>query len=146
MAQLRELAGARERELDLLEFELSEIEAAAPDQREHDELLGARERLRRLDALCRAAAAGVAGARPRRRRAARCRDRCSAAPTRSCEALDGVDPRLDAMAERLRALAIESGDLAAELRAYAEAPEPERVASRGSRSTAWKSAWRRSNG
>ena len=38
-SELRELAGARERELDLLEFELAEIDAAAPDEREHDELL-----------------------------------------------------------------------------------------------------------
>jgi DNA repair protein RecN (Recombination protein N) len=121
MQQLRELAGARERELDLLEYELAEIEAAAPDQREHDELLGARERMRSLDALCSAAAAatqaldGEDGERPGV-------TTLLAAPNAELEALAGVDPRLDAMAERLRALAIESGDLAAELHGYGEEP------------------------
>jgi DNA repair protein RecN (Recombination protein N) len=121
MRELRELAGARERELDLLEFELAEIEAAAPDQREYDELLGARERMRRLDALCSASAAGAEALDPddgeRPGVAA-----LLASPGAQLEALAGVDHRLDAMAERLRALAIESGDLAAELRAYAENP------------------------
>ena len=56
---LRELSSARDRELDLLEYELAEIDSAAPEQREHDELLAARERLRRLDALCSAAGAGA---------------------------------------------------------------------------------------
>lgn len=121
MHELRELAGARERELDLLEFELSEIEAAAPDEHEHDELLIARERMRRLDALCSAAAAGAQaldgedGEQPGV-------TNLLAAPNAELEALAGVDPRLDAIAERLRALAIESGDLAAELRGYGEEP------------------------
>jgi len=120
--QLRELSGERERELDLLEFELAEIDAAAPDEREYDELIARRERLRRLDALCSAAGAaaealgqdsaegqgigsGLAGANA------------------SLEALAGVDPRLDALAERLTALSIESDDLAGELRGYSEDPE-----------------------
>src|SRR4051794_13239440 len=59
LLELRELAGARERELDLLEFELAEIEAAAPDEAEKAELLAARERLRHLTAL--RGAAGGAG-------------------------------------------------------------------------------------
>jgi DNA repair protein RecN (Recombination protein N) len=120
--QLRELSGERERELDLLEFELAEIDAAAPDEQESDELIARRERLRRFDALCSAAGAaaealgqdsaegqgigsGLAGANA------------------SLEALAGVDPRLDALAERLRALSIESDDLAGELRGYSEEPE-----------------------
>ncbi len=122
MAQLRELAGARERELDLLEFELSEIEAAAPDRAEHDELLGARERMRRLDALCAAVAAGAEALDPddgERPGVATLLGGANA----QLEPLSGVDPRLDAMSERLRALAIESGDLAAELRGYGEARE-----------------------
>ncbi|HUA75346.1 MAG TPA: DNA repair protein RecN [Solirubrobacteraceae bacterium] len=121
LAELRELAGARERELDLLEFELREIDEARPDAAEHQELLGMRERMRRADALCSAAGAagealagesgegdgaGVAG-------------RLAAAGA-GLDSVAGVDPRLDALAERLRALQIESGDLAAELRAYAE--------------------------
>src|SRR5204863_5633858 len=61
LAQLRELAGARDRELDLLEFELAEIEAAAPDEAEKAELVSRRERLRHLTAL-RGAAAGASEA------------------------------------------------------------------------------------
>jgi DNA repair protein RecN (Recombination protein N) len=119
VAELRELAGARERELDLLEYELAEIDALAPCEGEHEQLLGARERLRRLDALRSAAGAGadaLAGESPD-------------APAfvqvlaRACSGLDalaGVDPRLDALAQRMRSLEIEAGDLAAELRDYCE--------------------------
>jgi DNA repair protein RecN (Recombination protein N) len=122
MAQLRELSGARERELDLLEFELSEIDAAAPDQREHEELLAARERLRSLDALCAAAAAGAEALAPDDAQAPGVTTLLGVANAR-LEALTGVDARLDAMSERLRSLAIESGDLAGELRTYGEEPE-----------------------
>jgi DNA repair protein RecN (Recombination protein N) len=122
IAQLRELSGARERELDLLQFELAEIDAVAPDQREHDELLVARERMRSLDALCSAAAAGAEALAPDDGQAPGVTTLLGAANTR-LEALAGVDPRLDEMSERMRALAIESGDLAGELRAYGEEPE-----------------------
>ncbi|HKE79227.1 MAG TPA: AAA family ATPase, partial [Solirubrobacteraceae bacterium] len=61
LAELRERAGARERELDLLAFELDEIEAADPSEVEEAELLAVRERLRHLDAL-RSAALGAAQA------------------------------------------------------------------------------------
>ena len=124
IAQLHELAGARERELDLLEFELSEIEAAAPDEREHNELLGARERMRSVDALCSAAAGGAEALDPDDPEHPGVTTLLGAANAQ-LEALVGVDPRLDAMSERLRALAIESGDLAAELHRYAAEPEDE---------------------
>ena len=122
IAELEELSGARERELDLLEFELGEIDEAAPDQREHDELLGARERMRSLDALCSAAAGGAEALAPEDPQMPGVTTLLGAANAR-LEALDGIDARLDAMSERLRALAIESGDLAGELRAYGEQPE-----------------------
>jgi DNA repair protein RecN (Recombination protein N) len=120
--QLRELSGERERELDLLEFELAEIDAAAPDEHEYDELVARRERLRRLDALC--SAAGVA-AEALGQDSAEGQGIGSglAGANASLEALVGVDPRLDALAERLRALSIESDDLAGELRGYSEEPE-----------------------
>ncbi|MEA2333616.1 MAG: repair protein RecN, partial [Solirubrobacteraceae bacterium] len=121
MTQLRELSGARERELDLLEFELAEIDAAAPDQREHDELLAARERMRSLDALCSAAMAGAEALAPDEGQTPGVTTLLGAANA-PLEALAGVDPRLDEMSERLRALAIESGDLAGGLRAYGEQP------------------------
>ena len=126
MSELRELAGARERELDLLEYELSEIDAAAPDQREHDELLGARERMRRLGRAVLGRRRRGPGAGRRRRRTPRGHDPAGHARNTELEALAGIDPRLDAMAERLRALAIESGDLAGELRGYGEEPALDR--------------------
>jgi DNA repair protein RecN (Recombination protein N) len=122
MQELRELSGARERELDLLEFELAEIDAAAPDQGEHDELLRSRERMRRLDALRSAAAAGADALDPDDGERPGVTTMLGGANTQ-LEALEGVDPRLDAMSERLRALAIEAGDLATELRCYGESPE-----------------------
>src|SRR4051794_22086798 len=61
LVELGERAGARDRELDLLEFELSEIEAADPDEAEEAALVVARERLRQVEAL-RAAALGAAEA------------------------------------------------------------------------------------
>jgi DNA repair protein RecN (Recombination protein N) len=116
---LRELSGARERELDLLEFELAEIDSAALEQREHEELLAARERLRRLDALRSAAGAGADALAPDSLDAPGVAQLLAGAVSR-LDALEGVDPRLDGLAERLRAQVIESQDLAAELRAYGE--------------------------
>src|SRR5204862_365465 len=51
LEELRDRAGSRERELDLLQFELAEIEAADPDEAEEGELQAERERLRHLEAL-----------------------------------------------------------------------------------------------
>ena len=116
---LRELSSARERELDLLEYELTEIDSAAPKEREHDELLAARERLRRLDALCSAAGAGADALAPDSSDVPGAAQLMAGAASHF-DALAGVDPRLDALAERLRGLVIESQDLAAELRGYGE--------------------------
>jgi DNA repair protein RecN (Recombination protein N) len=119
LERLRELSDARERELDLLDHELSEIDATAPDEAEHERMLLARERLRRLDALCAAAGHGAQGLAP---------DSAEdpgavallAAVTERLDGVAGVDPDLDALAERLRAIAVESEDLATELRDYGE--------------------------
>jgi DNA repair protein RecN (Recombination protein N) len=119
--ELRELAGARERELDLLEFELGEIESVAPDQREYDELLEARRRMRHVDALRSAAALGANALAPEDGERAGVAAVLAGA-TAELESLEGVDPRLASFAERLRALSIESGELAGELRAYGEDP------------------------
>ncbi len=64
LEQLRELEGARERELDLLAFELSEIDALELREGEHERLLAERERLRSLDALLAAAGAGAEALAP----------------------------------------------------------------------------------
>jgi DNA repair protein RecN (Recombination protein N) len=117
--QLRELAGARERELDLLEYELAEIDSAAPAEQEHEELLAARERLRRLDALCSAAGAGAEALAPESSEFPGVAQLAAGAVSR-LDALAGVDRGLDVLAERLRSLLIESGDLAVELRSYGE--------------------------
>ena len=125
LEQLQELEGARERELDLLEHELAEIEQAEPQEGEPERLQAERERLRGLDALLAAAgqaaevleggwdadSPGVAGS--------------SASAAAHLDALAGVDPQLDTLAERARALAIEAGDLAGELRGYCERLEAE---------------------
>ena len=116
---LRELAGARERELGLLEHELAEIDAAAPDEAEHEHLLAARARLRRLDALCSAAGAGAEGLTPDSAQEPGAVALLAAVASR-LDAVVGVDPDLDALAERMRAIVLESGDIAAELHAYGE--------------------------
>jgi len=119
---LRELSGARERELDLLEYELAEIDSAAPSQEEHDQLLRARERMRRLDALRSAAGAGADALAPESSDFPGAAQLMAAAAP-ALDALDGVDPQLDALAERLRGLFIEAEDLARELRRYCEQPD-----------------------
>jgi DNA repair protein RecN (Recombination protein N) len=124
MDELRELSCERERELDLLDYELAELDAAAPDEREHEQLLAARERLRRLDALRGAAGAGADALAPdsadRSEIGQPGIEALIAGAVSRLDAIAGVDPRLDALAERMRALGIESQDLAAELRDYCE--------------------------
>ena len=121
---LHELAGARERELDLLEHELAEIEQAQPREGEHERLLAERERLRRLDGL-RAAAGGAMEALTPESAEAMGAAQALAQAVRGMEGMAGVDARLDALAERCRALAVEAGDLAGELRGYGEGLEDE---------------------
>jgi DNA repair protein RecN (Recombination protein N) len=119
LQELHELAGARERELDLLEFELAEIDSAAPDQQEYEELLARRERVRRADALCSAAGAAAETLTGDGGDGAGMGSRLAQAGA-GLDSVQGIDPRLDGLAERVRALSIESDDLAVELRAYAE--------------------------
>lgn len=117
---LRELSLARERELDLLEHELSEIDDAGLDQHEYDELLAARARLSRVDALRLAAAGGADALAPEDGADGLGSSQLMAGAAGELDALAGVDPHLDALAERMRGLVIESEDLSAELRAYCE--------------------------
>jgi DNA repair protein RecN (Recombination protein N) len=119
MRRLAELAEQRERELGLLEYELAEIDALAPDQREHEQLLAARERMRRHDAL-RSAAGGAAEALAPDSGETLGAAQLVAEAVGALEALVGVDPALDVLTERLQAVIIESHDLAGELRAYCE--------------------------
>jgi DNA repair protein RecN (Recombination protein N) len=117
--ELGALDGARERELDLLEFELREIDEAAPSEAEQRELLVERERLRHQEALRTAAAAGAEAIAPASGEGGA--GELLGAAARQFDAVAGVDPALDELAERLRVLAIESGDVAAELHRYLDA-------------------------
>ena len=118
LEELADRAGARERELDLIAFELQEIEDAALDEAEGEQLLARRDRLRHLEAL-RAAGYGAAQAL-----APEDGDNGAAALLGAAEqALDGAagfDAELDALAVRVRALTVEAADVAGELRRYAE--------------------------
>jgi len=78
--------------------------------------------LRRLDALCSAAAAGAEALTADASELPGIVQLLAAAASR-LDALAGVDPLLDALAERLRGLHIESEDLAAEFRLYGERAE-----------------------
>src|SRR5918999_3508348 len=126
LEELRARAGARDRELDLLEWELAEIDRAEPSEAEKEVLLAERERLRHMAALIGAAGGALAaltgddspaedssgGAAP-----------ALAAAASGLEAVRGVDASLDSLADRVQALAVEADDLAGELRRYGEGIE-----------------------
>jgi DNA repair protein RecN (Recombination protein N) len=114
--ELGALDGARERELDLLEFELREIEDADPSEAEQRELLAERERLRHLEALRTAALGAVEAIAPASGEGGA--GELLGAAARQFDAVAGVDATLDALAERAHALAIEADDVAAELHRY----------------------------
>jgi DNA repair protein RecN (Recombination protein N) len=119
VAELRELEGSRERDLDLYRYELSEIEEVAPDPAEDAELATQRERLRHAEGLREAAfgaLASVAGAEEDGGGAAG----ALAAADALLHGAGGVDAELDALAERLASLGVELGDVAGGLRAYAD--------------------------
>ncbi len=118
--ELRERAGARDRELDLLEFEIAEIEQADPTEEEDAGLAARRDRLRHVEAL-RAAALGGAEALASDEGGGV--GALLAAGGAGLEGVEGVDPALDGLVERWRAVAIEAQDLAGELRGYGEGLE-----------------------
>jgi DNA repair protein RecN (Recombination protein N) len=115
--ELRELAGARERELDLLGFELREIEAAAPSEQEAEALAAERERLRHLESLLEAARAGADLVAPDAEHGV-CQLLAEAA--QRLQAAGAIDPVLGALAERVESLRYEAEDVGRELRGYVE--------------------------
>ena len=128
LADLRERDGSRERDLDLLRYELSEIEEVGPDPAEEGGLIADRDRLRHAEGLREAAG----GAREAAIGAEE--DGGAAAALARAESLlqgvGGVDADLDALTARLGAVAIELSDLAGELHAYLDGLEadPDRLA------------------
>ena len=62
LAELRERAGMRERDLDLLEFEIDEIEQVAPSEEEELRLSAERARLAAAETLLSRGGRGVRGA------------------------------------------------------------------------------------
>ena len=123
LAELRERAGTRDRDLDLLAFEIEEIDELDPSEEEKASLEAERSRLRQLDGLLAAAGAGAEAITPSGD------DPGVAALLAGTEnlagAVAGADAELDALAERLSALRLEAEDLGADLRRYADSLEGE---------------------
>jgi DNA repair protein RecN (Recombination protein N) len=121
LERLGELDGARERDLDLLRYELEEIEAAAPDRSEAEALADELSRLRHADALRRAAGGALA------RVVGEDESGGAAALLAEAEgelgATRGVEARLDEIGARVAALALELVDVASELRSYLDCVE-----------------------
>ncbi len=113
--ELSGLAGARERELDLLSFEIDEIEAASPSESDEQELTAARDRLRHLDTLRAAAAGGAEAIAPESGMGV---VELLAGPLHALESAARLDPALAELAERLGALRYEAEDIGGELRRY----------------------------
>lgn len=124
LAALRERAGTRERDLDLLVFEIGEIEALGPDERERSELVAERDRLRHLEALGSAAAGGAEALAPDAPDAVGAAG-LLAEVERLGEGVAGVDAELDGLVDRLRALRIEADELAGDFRRYRDGLESE---------------------
>jgi len=120
LAELRERDGSRERDLDLYRYELSEIEAVAPDPAEEAELSAERERLRHAEGLHEAALGALASAAGADEDGGGAASALAAAES-LLQGVGGVDPELDALGERLGALAVELGDVAGGLRDYLDA-------------------------
>jgi len=129
LAELRERDGSRERDLDLYRYELAEIEEVAPDPAEDAELSAERERLRHAEGLREAALGALAGAAGAEEDGGGAASALAAAEAQ-LRGVAGVDGELDALGERLAALAVELDDVAAGLRGYLDGIEadPARLA------------------
>ena len=113
---VRELAAGRERELDLLAFELDEIERVAPSEEEASELTVERDRLRHLQTLRGAAFGGAEAISPEDGGGGAAELLAQAAAQLSVAA--GLDPELAGLSERAETLGLEASELSAALRSY----------------------------
>ena len=114
---LKALDGERERELDLLQFELTEIDEAAPSESEQEELLAVRGKLAHVEGLRSAAFAACEALAPEDGEGVNAR---LADVGGGLDGVAGIDEQLDALGARWQSLSIEADDLAAELRRYCE--------------------------
>ena len=115
IAELDGLVGARERELDLIGYELREIEEVDPSVEEEAELVAERDRLRHQEALRLGASTGADALIPEDG------DGAGALLTRAASELESAamfDGELAPFAQRLSALRYEAEDIATELRSY----------------------------
>jgi DNA repair protein RecN (Recombination protein N) len=124
LGELREAARDRERELDLLAYQVHEIEAVGPRDGETEELTFEEGRLAHVERLMEQASAaehaltGEGGiADP------------AASLAAALEGAAELDPSARDVADRARGLAAEIAELARDVRAYGEAllPDPERL-------------------
>jgi DNA repair protein RecN (Recombination protein N) len=122
LSRIREREGARERDLDILRYELEEIDAAKPDPAEEAELGPERERLRHAESLRGAASEALAAVSGDGDGGA---SEAMGSAESALVGQEGVDPRLDEIAATARGLRVEVQELAAELRGYAEGIEAE---------------------
>jgi DNA repair protein RecN (Recombination protein N) len=132
LSELELLDGRRERELGLIEFELSEIEELDPQVADEAALVVERDRLRAVDQL-RMAGEGAVNALEDEDAAVSGGTGASsllAAAVAGLAAPAGADAELDALSARLEALSIELADISGDLRAYCSqlAADPERLA------------------
>ncbi|MEA2196759.1 MAG: repair protein RecN [Solirubrobacteraceae bacterium] len=117
LEELSTLAGARERELDLLTFELEEIEAAAPSEEEEAALLSERDRLRHAATITIATAAAAEALAPEAGGPGA--GFLLAQAVGALEPVATLDPDLESSLQRLQTLLYEAEDLGADLRRHA---------------------------
>jgi len=121
---LREAARGRERELDLLAYQVQEIEAIGPRDGETEELTTEEGRLAHVERLMEQASAAE--------QALTGEDGIADAAASLASVLEGaaeLDPTAVEVAQRARGVAAETSELARDIRAYGEAllPDPERL-------------------
>jgi DNA repair protein RecN (Recombination protein N) len=123
LAELRERAGTRDRDLDLLAFEIEEIESLGPTEEEKNSLSAERSRLRELDGLLAAAGAGAEAIAPSGDESGV--SSLLAGVEHMAQSVQAADREMEGLASRLTSLRIEAEDLGAELRRYADSLEAE---------------------
>ena len=145
LAELEGLEGGRERELDILEYEIAEIDDAAPDAAEEEELLARRALLANAEELRTACAAVVAALEPEDGEGAVAR---LAGAQDILAGVRGAAPELDEAGARLGATAVEAADLCRDLRGFTEGLEsdPAELELVESRLAAWERLKRKHGG